>query len=177
LLAECGLDACGFDGRAENVAEARNRFPQTPFIQADIQDRAIVQLGCFKLVVCFGVLYHLENPLLAIRNLRALTDKCLLVESVCLPEDKPLRLMRAEPRQDDQSLTDVACYPSEGTLVKMLYRAGFPGVYRVTPLPDHDDFRDTPDHSQRRTVLLASFTAIDVAGFRLLPEPHEADDP
>jgi FkbM family methyltransferase len=176
-LAECGLEACGFDGRAENVVEASNRFPKIPFAQADIQDRSIVELGSFDLVLCFGVLYHLENPLLAIRNLRALTEKCLLVESMCLPEDRPSMLLRTEPRQEDQSLTDSAFYPSEGSLVKMLYRAGFRAVYRVMPLPEHDDFRETAEHSRRRTVLLASFEPIDVAGFRLFPEPLEPEDP
>src|SRR5258708_960613 len=59
----------------------------------------------------------------------------------------------------------------------MLYRAGFAAVYRVISLPDHDDFRDTPEHARRRTVLLASVAAIDVGGFRLIPEPHEGGDP
>src|SRR6266446_8561294 len=74
-LAECGLDVCGFDGRAENVAEACRRFPQIPFAEADVQDRAICELGTFDFVLCFGLLYLLENPVLAIRNLRALTGK------------------------------------------------------------------------------------------------------
>ena len=177
LLADCGLDACGFDGREKNVAEAHRRFPKISFAQADIQDREVVQLGRFDLVLCFGLLYHLENPLLAIRHLRALTDKCLLLESMCVPEEKSSLLLREEVRQEDQSLSDVACYPSEGSLVKMLYRAGFPVVYRVMPFPDHDDFRETPEHSRRRTVLLASDIPIDVAGFRLIPEPYEKDDP
>src|SRR5258708_32010695 len=30
-LLECGLNVCGFDGRAANVMEARRRFPQVPF--------------------------------------------------------------------------------------------------------------------------------------------------
>lgn len=177
VLAECGLNACGFDGRAENVAEARRRFPQIPFAEADIQDCSIGGLGGFDLVLCFGLLYHLENPLLAIRNLRALTEKCLLIESMCLPEEKSSMLLRDEPRQEDQGLTDLACYPSEGSLVKMLYRAGFSAVYRVTQLPEHDDFRETSDHWRRRTVLLASFESIDAAGFRLYPEPFEREDP
>jgi hypothetical protein len=67
----------------------------------------------------------LENPLLTIRNLRGLTEKCLLLESMCLPGEKLSMLLRAEPRQEDQSLSDVACYASEATLVKMLYRSGF----------------------------------------------------
>lgn len=176
-LMECGLNACGFDGRGENVAEARHRYPQIPFERGDIEDRGILQLGRFDFVLCFGLLYHLENPLQAIRNLRGLTEKCLLLESMCLPEWKPSMLLREEPRQEDQSLTDVALYASEGSLVKMLYRAGFRMVYRVIPLPDHDDFRETTEHRRRRTVLLASYEAIDVAGFRLIPETHKAEDP
>jgi FkbM family methyltransferase len=176
-LAECGLNVCGFDGRGENVTEARRRIPHIPFEQGDIEERAILQLGRFDLVLCFGLLYHLENPMLAIRNLLGLTEKCLLLESMCLPEEKSSMLLRAEPRQEDQSLTDVACYASEGGLVKMLYHAGFAKVYRVMPLPDHDDFRETSEHARRRTVLLASIAPIDIAGFRLIPEPYEAEDP
>jgi FkbM family methyltransferase len=119
----------------------------------------------------------MENPLQAIRSLHAITEKCLLLESMYLPEVRCSLLLRQEPRQDDQSLTEMACYPSESSLVKMLYRAGFGKVYRVTPLPDHDDFRETHEHAQRRTVLLASRMPIDVAGFRLVLEPQETGDP
>jgi len=176
-LVECGLNVRGFDARGENVAEARRRFPHIPFEKGDIVERAILQLGEFDLVLCFGLLYHLENPLLAIRHLRELTKKCLLLESMCLPGEKPSMQLRQEPHERDQSLTEVACYPSEGGLVKMLYRAGFGMVYRVVPLPDHEDFRETAEHTRRRTVLLASSVPIDLAGFRLIPEPHEAEDP
>ncbi|HKN74646.1 MAG TPA: FkbM family methyltransferase [Candidatus Acidoferrum sp.] len=176
-LEKCGLHVCGFDGREENIIEARKRFPHLPFETADIQDRNILELGRFDLVLCCGLLYHLESPLLAMRNLRALTEKCLLLESMCIPDEKPSLLLREEPRSNEQSLTDMACYPSEGGLVKMLYRAGFAVVYRVTPLPEHDDFRDTPEHTRKRTVLLASSAPIDIAGFRLYPEPRDPEDP
>ena len=176
-LAECGLCTCGFDARAENVEEARRRFPGIPFEQANVEACEISQLGQFDLVLCFGLLYHLENPLQAIRNLRAITEKCLVLESMCLPEKRCSLLLRQEPRQHDQSLTEMAWYPSESSLVKMLYRAGFAKVYRATPLPDHDDFRETREHTRRRTVLLASYVPIDVAGFRLVLEPPELEDP
>ena len=177
ILADTGLNVCGFDGREENTTEARKRFPRLPFETADIEDLNVRELGRFDFVLCCGLLYHLENPFLAIRNLHALTNKCLLLESMCVPEDKPAMLLREEPRADDQSLTDMACYPSEGSLVKMLYRAGFSAVYRVIPPPKHDDFRETPEHRRKRTVLLATSMQIDVAGFRLYPEPLEPHDP
>jgi FkbM family methyltransferase len=177
ILEECGLEVRGFDGRGQNVEEARRRYPQIHFEQGDIQDPGILRLGSFDLVLCFGLLYHLENDLLAIRNLRALTGKGLLLESMCLPDDKPWMLLRNEPALEDQSLTDVAFYPSEGCLVKMLYRAGFAAVYRVSPLPDHDDFRDTRFHSRRRTVLFASPVPVTLPGLVPLTEPLETADP
>lgn len=177
MVQECGLQVRGFDGRAQNVAEARRRFPEILFEQGNVEDPAIRDAGTFDFVLCFGLLYHLENPFLAMRNLRALTGKCLLLESMCLPGEKTEALLREEPRLDNQSLTDVAFYPSEPTLIKMLYRAGFRVVYRVVSLPAHDDFRETSRHARRRTMLLASHFPLDFAGLRLCPETRETRDP
>jgi FkbM family methyltransferase len=176
-LAECGLNVCGFDARTENVEEAQRRFPGIPFGLANVEDRGVLQLGRFDLVLCFGLLYHLENPLLAIRNLRAMTEKCLLLESMCVPDERPAFLLREEPGQRDQSVTEVSCYPSESGLVKMLYRSGFRKVYRVAELPDHEDFRETADHARRRTMLLASSVPVEISGFPLVLEPRETGDP
>jgi len=38
-VADCGLSVHGFDGRAENVAEARKRFPHIAFEHADVVRR------------------------------------------------------------------------------------------------------------------------------------------
>jgi FkbM family methyltransferase len=177
MMQERGLQVRGFDGRAQNVTEARRRFPEILFEQGNVEDPAIRDAGTFDFVLCFGLLYHLENPFLAMRNLRALTGKCLLLESMCLPGEKTEALLREEPRLDNQSLTDVAFYPSEPTLIKMLYRAGFRVVYRVVSLPAHDDFRETSRHARRRTMLLASHFPLDFAGLRLCPETRETRDP
>ena len=50
-LSECGLRVCGFDAREENVSEARRRFPGIPFEKADVQDRSILQMGSYDLVL------------------------------------------------------------------------------------------------------------------------------
>ena len=177
ILLDGGLEVRGFDGRMENVEEARGRFPQIQFEQGDIESAEILRMGRSDLVLCFGLLYHLENPMAALRHLRGLAEKGLLLESMCLPDDEPWMLLREEPALADQSLTDVAFYASEGCLAKMLYRAGFAAVYRVAPLPEHDDFQDTEEHTRRRTVLFASPTPIELAGFQLFPEPPESGDP
>jgi FkbM family methyltransferase len=176
-LTEMGLETRGFDGRFENVVEARKRFPKIAFEHEDIESAEVAALGTFDLVLCFGLLYHLESPMRAIRHLRALTGKGLLIESMCVPGDDARMTLRDEPRQDDQSLTDMAFYPSELCLVKMLYRAGFAHVYRVARLPEHDDFRDTEDNARRRTMLFASHRPAAVACLECVDEPRGGRDP
>ena len=61
--------------------------PNIPFETRDIEDSSVAQLGPFDLVLCFGLLYHLESPLRAIRHLRKLTGKVLLLESMCIPSE------------------------------------------------------------------------------------------
>lgn len=177
LLRESGLDVSAFDGRQKNVEEARVRYPGIPFHQGDIEDSSILGLGSFDLVLCFGLLYHLENPMRAIRNLRALTGKVLLLESMCIASHDAFMLLREEPRDESQSLTDLAFYASEGCLVKMLYRSGFKAVYRPASLPDHDDFKETKEHARRRTVLLAAYEPLPVPNLIPLAEPHEVMNP
>jgi FkbM family methyltransferase len=177
ILRECGVSVCGFDGRAENIAEARRRFPAIAFEQGDIESADIGKLGTFDLTLCFGLLYHLENPILAIRHLRALTTKALLLESICIPGNSTGMILREESAAADQSLTDIALYPSEACLVKVLYRAGFAAVYRLADLPDHDDFRETAEHTRRRTVLFAAAQAVCLPGFVEMAEPRDRLDP
>ena len=176
-LTDLGLDTHGFDGRFENVVEARKRFPKIAFEHRDIESAEIAALGTFDLVLCFGLLYHLESPMRAIRHLRSLTGKGLLIESMCVPGDDAQMLLREEPQQHDQSLTDLAFYPSELCLTKMLYRAGFSHVYRVPRLPEHDDFRETGDHARRRSILFASHQPVKVGCVERVAEPRGGLDP
>ncbi len=177
FLKKAGLDVIGFDGRKENVEEAQQRFPQVKFFVANVEDSSIVELGCFDLVLCFGLLYHLENPFRAIRNLCALTRKVLLIESMCIPAGRPLMYLLDEPRIEDQGLSPVAFYPSEQCLIKMCYQAGFRWVYRLTNLPNHEDFRTSLWRKRRRTMLAASKLPLRVARLQPVGEPSGPRDP
>src|SRR5215475_9077416 len=90
FLAQFGLAVTGVEGRAENAEEARRRNPAVNFHVMNAEDEAIRTLGTFDLVFCFGLLYHLENPLRAVRNLRSLAGKLLLVEGLCYPSHEPV---------------------------------------------------------------------------------------
>jgi FkbM family methyltransferase len=177
FLQELGYKVTGLEGREHNVQEARCRYPDIEFHQADVENEAIARQGTFDLAFCFGLLYHLENPLLAIRHLRALTTGGLLLESMCIPDAQASMLLLNEPRLENQSLTDVAFYPSESCLVKMLYRAGFSAVYRLAVLPDHEEFRETAELARRRTVLFASTESVNSPHLVPLAEPKEMTSP
>ncbi len=170
FLHDCGLRVTGIDGREENVQECKRRYPEIAFRQGNVEDVSPEQLGTFDLVLCFGLLYHLENPFRAIRNFYSLTGQILLIESMCAPGLKPTMELLDEYKSINQGLDHVAFYPTESCLVKMLYRAGFPFVYGFTNLPAHEEFQGTPRYKQRRTMLLASRSIVTMSNVHLAPE-------
>jgi len=176
LLRQMGLRVTAFDARRENVEEARRRQPGVDFHVADAEELRPEEFGTFDLVLCFGLLYHLENPVRAVRRLRAMTGKVLLVESVCVPGRSPLLHLRDESVSPDQALNSLACYPSEGALVKMTYRAGFPAVYRPTRMPEHEDFQGRVGRRPWRTIVVAPVSPLQHPSLVLADEPSGRAD-
>jgi FkbM family methyltransferase len=176
-LADLDLRVTAVDLRNNNVEEAKKRSPDVQFHIADIEDRSILELGSFDLVFCFGLLYHLENPFRAIRNLYSLTASTLLIETMCIPEQAPVLCLRDEPQHQDQASRFVALIPSEACLVQMCHRAGFPFVYRCTTLPDHEHFRSTLSQKRVRTMLAASKAPLKSASLELAQESRSVSDP
>ncbi len=177
FLAGTGLRVTGMDGRAQNAAEAQRRFPDSSFLALNIEELHAESFGPFDLVICLGLLYHLENPFRAIRNLHRMTRKILVLESMCIPGPGLAMDLREEGVGEDQGLNYVAFYPSEACLTKMLYRAGFPAVYRFDPMPAHDHFRETAASHRCRTMLAAAHAELQSAFLKGMPEPANSADP
>lgn len=177
LLQSLGLDVTAVDGRPENAVEASRRNPGVKFHAYNAEDSALRALGKFDLVFCFGLLYHLENPLLAIRHLHAMTGRLLLIEAVIFPGDDPIMGLVDEASSEDQGLNHVAFYPTQACLEKMLYRAGFPAVYRLAKMPDHSEYHSRTNARQVRTMLAASPSLISSEQLRAVDEPHISIQP
>lgn len=171
LLSDLGFRVIGVDGREENVAEARLRFRDITFRTRNAEDLSVTEMGTFDLVLCFGLLYHLENPFRAVRNLYDLSDKILLVESMCVPGGQSRMDLLDEGVGEDQGLNYVAFYPSEPCLIKMLYRAGFSFVYRLQRPPADERFIATLRRKRQRTFLVASKVALTASNLVLTSEP------
>jgi len=171
-LSESGLTVTAFDGREENTVEAARRNPKVTFHVYNVEDPAVRELGRFDVVTCLGLLYHLENPFAAIRNVAALTGKVLILESVVAPFRQPAAVLYQEDEDIDQGLNYVALIPSESWLIKTLYLAGLEHVYRPVRLPDHSEFRGTAAKRRRRTMLVASRDPLRLTSLRPAAQPR-----
>lgn len=139
ILKDLGLQVVAFDGRPENVAKAKTLNPDIEFEVQDIENPSVLRLGSFDLVLCFGLLYHLENPFHAIRNLFALTNKYLLIERMMAPYRSSIAGLYEESQSINQGLNYVVIIATESTYIKTLCKAGFQ-VFSPDKLPEHEDF-------------------------------------
>ena len=171
LLAQNGFHVTAFDAGRRIWKKRRRRHPAIPFELRNVEDVQITALGQFDLVLCFGLLYHLENPFRALRNLFALTRDVLLIEGMCVPDERACMVLRDECHGEDQGLDYVAFYPSESALIKMCYKVGFSHVYRFVSLPVHEDFRASRNSKRHRTVLLASKGPLNSSLLSIAAEP------
>jgi SAM-dependent methyltransferase len=169
-LSDLGFRVVAVDGREENTAEARTRYPEITFITKNAEDSDLVRLGTFDFVLCVGLLYHLENPFRTIRSLFALTGKIMVVEAMCAPSKEPTLYLVDEERGEDQALNYIAFYPTQSCLIKMLYRSGFPHVYEFKKLPSHERFHASFWRRRDRTMLVASKVALPETTIRSLAD-------
>jgi SAM-dependent methyltransferase len=150
------------EARLENVAELHRRLPTVDAREADVEE-SLEGLGRFDVVFCYGLLYHLESPLRALRNMAAVCDDLLLIETmVCDSRDAVLRL-EDETKSVNQALRGLAHRPSPSYLAIALNRVGFDHVYAATDPPDHPDYRfswlDNMDTGRNGALLRGVFVA------------------
>jgi SAM-dependent methyltransferase len=130
------------EARSENVAELRRRLPTVEVSEADVED-SLQHLGSFEIVFCYGVLYHLESPLRALRNIAAVCTDLLLIETMVCDARVPVLRLEDETKTVNQALRGLAHRPSPSYLALALNRVGFDHVYIATDPPEHSDYRFT----------------------------------
>jgi tRNA (mo5U34)-methyltransferase len=91
-LIKLGFDkVLATDARESHIADAElifNTFGQsgkTRTLQSDVHSLDVNALGQFDLVLCFGLIYHLENPIGALRKAHALCKNVCLIETQIAP--------------------------------------------------------------------------------------------
>jgi SAM-dependent methyltransferase len=159
---ERGCSVVVTEARAENATELRRRLPLVDVREADVEE-SLQHLGRFDVVFCYGVLYHLESPLRAVRNLADVCDDLLLIETMVCDSRAAVLRVEDETTSVNQALRGLAHRPSPSYLAIALNRVGFNHVYIATNPPHHPDFRfswlDNMDTARDGALLRGVFVA------------------
>ncbi|GIX32300.1 MAG: hypothetical protein KatS3mg125_0256 [Lysobacterales bacterium] len=175
-LAQSGFgEVVGTDARVEHIEDARfmsgllGLQERLRFLPMDVHEATPERLGgSFDLVLCFGLIYHLENPVGALRSARALTRRALLIETQLVPglsgmvDYGSYRFVRPlkgsfglideteETHGPEASTTGICLVPSREALLWILERLGFA---RIEILPPPEDAYEQLRFGKRIMVL------------------------
>jgi SAM-dependent methyltransferase len=172
LVRNYNFQVLGVDARVSNVEEAQKRNPQIEFRLGDVESSEFANHGKFDLVLALGLIYHLENPFRAIRNLADASRDAIVIESLVAPGRRKARgwLLEEFPG-DDQALAYVAWHLTELGIVKLLYRSGIPNVYRPRFKPLHLEFRGNFLKRPTRVFVIGSRLPLQSDHYEYIPEP------
>jgi SAM-dependent methyltransferase len=114
-----GVDLCTSEPLRSNVEEFGFEF-----VQMDILSEKWLELDTFDVVLCGGVLYHVENVISLLFRLRRVTDERLYVETKIadLNARKPIMLFKASGTEGNPSNW---WFPNELGLMEMMKTCGF----------------------------------------------------
>jgi hypothetical protein len=96
-------------------------------------------------VLCFGLLYHVENPIQVIRKLATLTKHTLCLETEVVREHRKTFLVLRDPSAGttEGGATEFCMRPSLGVLEYLLSEFGFTNISCYTPTPeDYHEIRE-----------------------------------
>ncbi|QJR16440.1 class I SAM-dependent methyltransferase [Usitatibacter palustris] len=150
----------GLDARQEHLDDAKlmakvqglaNRFPTR---QVDLEEAQAKDIGTHDVTLMLGLLYHLENPVRALRLARAVTKRTLLIETQVVPHMSGVVDWGAhtfqrhmvgsfgiideteETHAPEASARGICLAPSIEGLEWLLKRVGFSNVERLAPPAD-----------------------------------------
>jgi len=129
------------DGREENISSLRERYPGLKSAVVNIEKDSLSDYEMCDIVFCYGLLYHLENPSTALKNMSSVCKEILLLETCITDHARPLLQWVDETTAYSQSLTGIGSRPTPSYVITALLQAGFSYVYVPKSVPDYEDFR------------------------------------
>ena len=170
-------EVLGLDIREESLQRARFvartlGLPDVRFEQCDAEQVSPAKFGEFELTLFLGLLYHVENPMLCLRNMASVTQECCVLETQVIDEVEGTTEWGARdwirPYQGVLALIDesaeyaasnretgstpLATCPSPRALEVMLKHAGFRGVEFIDPPSNAYE-----QHARRKRVVCAAW--------------------
>ncbi len=171
-----GCEVVCVDGREENINRLHSIYPGlVAHSIANVETESLSDFGAFDIVFCYGLLYHTENPIAALRNIASVGSDLLLLETMICDYDSPVLRIEDETKTVSQGLKGLGCRPSPSFVVVGLNRVGFKYVYAPKYPPQHQEFRfewknnlDSWRNGPMRSIFIASRTALDNPNLSIL---------
>jgi FkbM family methyltransferase len=179
FFTERGCRVTCVDARSENLARLKAIYPGTDTHVVHAERNPLANLGRFDVVFCYGMLYHTENPIAALRNMASCCRELLLLETVVTDHPLPLAQLVDEPNStNNQAASGFGCRPTAAFVAMALTRMGFGFVYTSSEQPDFADFQFSwkgdgawkRDGHLLRRVFVASRTRLSNHNLTLLLE-------
>ena len=165
------------DVRESNLRKARFAaaalgYPWIAFQQCNCEELRAENVGRHELTLFLGLLYHLENPMLCLRNISSVTGELCIVETQVIDEvggtaewgaqewTRPYQGVLAlidesgefYSQNQETGSTPIATCPSPKALEFMLRNAGFRKVEMVSPPPGAYE-----QHARGKRVVCAAY--------------------
>jgi SAM-dependent methyltransferase len=145
-----GIDVVDRYLEQANFLRRALRMDNLEFRNLAVENLDPADVGTFDVCLNFGLLYHLENPLLAMRRLSAVTKWIMVVDTRLDPTrpEEPYWRMNFKEAVPEDSASPTDLFASEGlfqftptfrAVEELLQNLGFPKVKRLEPGPDLEE--------------------------------------
>jgi tRNA (mo5U34)-methyltransferase len=141
----------GLEASKKNVEQARfilglTGLREMSFEVANAYDISSERYGQFDVVLYLGLLYHLENPVLALDRLADVTREVAVIDTTVVPERASVCQVQPDVAHNQNYSNRLRMIPSPTAVALMLRRAGFRQVLLVPKTTD-----DLPPDYERGT--------------------------
>lgn len=151
--------------REDNLNILRSRYPDLNIVQLDLDNPDYTPAGKFELVYCYGTLYHLCRPALAIKYLSEQCSDLFLLETCVSPGNElDEHLIKEDENIPSQAFSGTGCRPTRTWLQSEL-KKHFPYVYFPLTQPCHPEFpldwSKPNENTLNRAIVIASRSRLD----------------
>lgn len=165
-----GANVFGVDGREDNIQQMQMFYPNVKAEVMDLETDDLLKYGPFDIVFCYGILYHLSDPLHFIKNAEKVCNGMILIET-CITDalESVCKIVMEDGTNNSQSIHHAGSRPSPSYVIFCLKKAGFPFIYEPREKPAHPDFLYTKQNNYAsyqnghliREIFIASKKTLD----------------
>ncbi|MGI0489157.1 FkbM family methyltransferase [Pantanalinema rosaneae CENA516] len=158
---DLGCSVLTTDGRPENVSEIRRRYPHRRTRILDLEATTdLTFLGTFDIIYCYGTLYHLSQPEVALKAMAQVCRDLILLETCVTPGNTlTINPVSENIHDPNQAYSGIGCRPTRPWVMAMLTQYfGFAYVSKYQPCyPDFDlNWSQPLDKLLHRAVFVGS---------------------